>query len=376
VAIYRLEAKVISRSQGRSAVASAAYRAAVPITDERTGQSFDYSRKRGVLHAEIVAPEGTPEWMHDRSQLWNAVEKVERRKDSQLARDLVLALPHELTHAQRVELVKSFVRSEFVDEGMIADIAVHAPDRGGDGRNHHAHVMLTMRALTGEGFGPKVRAWNDTERLEGWREHWADEVNRRLERYGFDARVDHRSLAEQGVDREPEPKQGPIATEIERQGRPSRAGDERRAVQERNDERAKVSAELATVTAEIASLQQERALGSGQTADESPATNGEETAERARGKRGIGPMRGGMVAQQMDALKRFRENSAALEARRRAQPETSQTGDLKQHQGIQTLQETSSASTTDPKTANEERVQRVLGQIAKDPSRDGGENSR
>jgi ATP-dependent exoDNAse (exonuclease V) alpha subunit len=278
MATYRFEAKIIGRSHGRSATASAAYRSAEKLEDERTGASFDYTRKRGVLHSEIVAPEGTPEWMRDRAELWNAVEKVEKRKDAQLAREVVLSLPHELTHAQRVELVQEFVRSEFVDHGMVADVTIHAPDREGDRRNHHAHVMLTMRELTGEGFGPKVRAWNSTEQLEEWREDWAVAVNRHLEQHGHAARVDHRSLADQGIDREPEPKQGPIATEMERAGRPSHAGDDRRAAQARNDERASIEAELVSISAEIVDLEQERAKRAGQGGMENQST--EEAARR------------------------------------------------------------------------------------------------
>jgi hypothetical protein len=118
--------------------------------------------------------------------------------------------------------------------------------------------MLTMRELTGEGFGPKVRAWNSTERLEQWREDWGQAVNRDLERHGHEARVDHRSLADQGIDREPEPKQGPIATEMERAGRPSHAGDDRRAAQARNEERAAIEAELPALTAQLIDLEQER----------------------------------------------------------------------------------------------------------------------
>jgi MobA/MobL family len=259
VATYRLEAKVIGRSQGRNATASAAYRAAERIEDERTGAVFDYTRKRGVVHAEILAPAGTPDWMQDRAQLWNVVERVEKRPDSQLARDVLLSLPHELTHAQRVALVREFVAAEFVSQGMIADIAIHAPDRRGDQRNHHAHVMLTMRHLSGDGFGKKNRDWNKDEQLNQWRADWSQAVNRDLERHGHEARVTHRSLKDQGVDREPEPKQGPIATEMERAGRPSHAGDDRRAAQARNEECAALAAELGAVTAQIIDLDQERA---------------------------------------------------------------------------------------------------------------------
>ena len=264
MAIYRFEAKVIARSQGRSATASAAYRAGESIDDERTGIVFDYTRKRGVLYADILAPPNTPDWMRDRAQLWNAVEKVERRKDAQVARDLLLSLPHELTPEQRRDLVRDFVASEFVAQGMIADIAIHAPDRKGDDRNYHAHILLTMRELVPNGFGNKVREWNATEQLEAWREHWADAVNGYLEKHGHTARVDHRSLADQGIDREPEPKQGPVATEMEREDRPSHAGDDRRAAKARNEARAALMAEWESTTAEIFDLEQERAKQAGQ----------------------------------------------------------------------------------------------------------------
>lgn len=258
MAIYRFEAKVIARSHGRSATASAAYRAGESIDDERTGAVFDYTRKRGVLFSEILVPPDTPDWMQDRAQLWNAVERVEKRKDAQLARDLLLSLPHELTHEQRRDLVHEFVLTEFVSQGMIADVAIHAPDRQADERNHHAHILLTMRELIADGFGKKVREWNATEQLEAWRAHWANAVNDHLERNGHDARVDHRSLADQGIDREPEPKQGPIATEMERDDRDSHAGDDRRAAKARNEDRAALVVELKAVAAEIVGLEQER----------------------------------------------------------------------------------------------------------------------
>jgi hypothetical protein len=199
---------------------------------------------------------------------------------------------------------------------MIADIAIHAPDRRGDDRNHHAHVMLTMRSLTADGFGPKVRAWNDTELLEEWREHWADTVNHHLEQHGLEARVDHRSLADQGIDREPEPKQGPLATKMEREGRTSHAGDDRRAVQDRNAQRAEIATELEAVTAEIIDLDKERS----KRAEQAPAIEhlDPDEAEREQGDHKIdfaflATTSGGMVAQQMEALHRFKRNSQALD---------------------------------------------------------------
>ncbi|MBI1273328.1 MAG: hypothetical protein GC131_04500 [Alphaproteobacteria bacterium] len=252
MAIYRFEAKPVKRSEGRNALACAAYRAAERLADERTGQVFDYDRRSGVVHTEICAPENAPAWATDRQSLWQAVEAAEKRKDAQLAREVLLALPHELTDAERVALVHDFAETQFVSKGMVADISLHAPDREGDNRNHHAHILLTMRELGPDGFGAKQRDWNDTGLLQGWREAWESHVNEALERGGHEARVDHRSLEAQGIDREPEPKVGPVATEIEREGRASRAGDERRAVQERNAERERLreSAEIIDIELE------------------------------------------------------------------------------------------------------------------------------
>ncbi len=230
VAIYRLSADVVKRSAGRTVTAAAAYRAGELIEDARTGLAFDYSCRRGVEHTAILAPDGAPAWMRDRAALWNAVETGERRKDAQLARHVVLALPHELTPPRRVELVHGFIAAAFVRAGMVADIAIHAPDRHGDDRNHHAHVLLTMRAVECDGFGAKVRAWNETGLLEQWRAQWAEHVNRALEQAGETARVNHRSLAARGVDRVPQPKLGPAVQAMEARGSATDKGDELREV--------------------------------------------------------------------------------------------------------------------------------------------------
>lgn len=238
MAQYRFSSQVIGRATGRSAVAAAAYRAGQSLTDERTGLAHDFSRKRGVAHSEIMAPDNAPDWMRDRARLWNAVELAEKRKDAQLSREVQLSLPHELTDAQRLELVRGFVNSQFVARGMIADVAIHHPDRDSDERNHHAHIMLTMRALTVEGFGGKAREWNDKELLQSWREEWASQQNRILEREGHAARVDHRSLEAQGFDREPQAHLGPSAHGMEQRGERSRIGDENRAKDAANQNRA------------------------------------------------------------------------------------------------------------------------------------------
>jgi len=152
MAIYHLSAKTISRAAGRSATGAAAYRSGDRIADERTGLAFDYRKKRGIDHSEIMAPANAPEWAHDRAKLWNAVEHSEKRKDSQVAREVEVALPTELNLDQQRDLVRSFVRSQFVDAGMVADIAIHHAR----GANPHAHILLTMREIGLEGFARKT----------------------------------------------------------------------------------------------------------------------------------------------------------------------------------------------------------------------------
>ena len=265
MAFYHLSAKVIGRSSGRSSVAAAAYRSGSRLRDDRTGQDHDYTRKGGVEHSEIVAPTNAPAWMLDRAALWNAVERIEKRRDAQLAREIELGLPREVAVERRAGVVREFVEAQFVSQGMIADFAIHNGRARDGGEQPHAHVMLTTRELMGEGFGKKEREWNGTDKLEGWRERWAEHVNQELARDGHQVRVDHRRLDVQraeaerdarqardagkehdaakhdtraaNLDREPEPKLGPIESQMEKLGHASRRGDERRAVEARNAER-------------------------------------------------------------------------------------------------------------------------------------------
>lgn len=259
MAQFRLSAAIVSRSAGKSVVAAAAYRAAQKLLDERTGDIKDYTRRGGVLHTEILTPENAPQWMLDRQRLWNEVERREdqstRPNQAQLARDIELSLPFELTHKQRVELVREFVKTEFVDRGMVADIAIHAPPKRGDGANHHAHILLTMRDVEDGGFGAKNRAWNRKADIELWRERWADCQNRALEKYGFEARVDHRSLEDQGIDREPTTHLGPGAQALEDRGIATDRGDQNRERLAANDNREKLKAELADIDRQIAALE-------------------------------------------------------------------------------------------------------------------------
>ena len=218
MAIYHLHVKVIGRKSGSSAVASAAYRSASRLRDERLGRSHEFSAKRGVVHSEVMLPENAPAAWQDRERLWNDVEAFEIRKDAQLAREVEFALPREMTQTQGIELARDFVRGEFVDRGMIADLNVHW-DMAEDGMpKPHAHVMLTMRAVDENGFGQKVRDWNRTEMVERWRERWAEIANERLAELDIDARIDHRSLEAQGIALEPQSQIGAPAKRIEDRG--------------------------------------------------------------------------------------------------------------------------------------------------------------
>ena len=242
MAIYHFSAKVISRAVGSSAVAAAAYRSADRLHDERLGRSHDFSNKAGVVHSEVLLPDGALEEWRDREKLWNDVEAAEIRKDAQLAREIEFAIPREMTEAQGIELARDFVRTEFVERGMVADLNVHW-DIGADGlARPHAHIMLTMREIRigedGEaGFGAKARDWNRTELLTHWREAWADHVNERLAALDIDARIDHRTLEALGIALEPQHKIGPAASRMVEQGIEVDRAEEHLDIARRNGEK-------------------------------------------------------------------------------------------------------------------------------------------
>ena len=237
MAIFHFSVKVIGRSSGRSAVAAAAYRSGERLHDNRIDRDHDFTNKAGVLYSEVMLPEGAPAEFSDREALWNAVEAAEKRKDAQLAREVEYALPRELSKKENIKLAREFVKAEFVEKGMIADLNVHW-DIGEDGKaKPHAHVMLTMREVTKDGFGPKVRDWNRTALIEQWRESWADHVNRALATRDIDARIDHRSLEAQGIALEPQDKIGPAASRIGGRGLEAERIEEHRAIAQRNGER-------------------------------------------------------------------------------------------------------------------------------------------
>lgn len=234
MASYHLSVKTIKRSAGRSATAAAAYRSGGVIACAREGRVHDYSAKRGIEACFILAPEGAPDWVRDRAALWNAAEARETRKNSVTAREWELALPAELGAEDRAGLVRDFGQALVARYGIAVDVALHAPHREGDQRNHHAHVLTTTRAIGAEGFGDKTRVLDAAKtggvEIEAMRGLWAEMQNRALERAGEAARVDHRSLeaqrdaaeargdafAAEALDRAPEIKLGPAANAMER----------------------------------------------------------------------------------------------------------------------------------------------------------------
>ena len=244
MAVYRCEVKTLKRASGRSAVAAAAYRAAERLRDEQAndgqGKAHDYRRRGpGVAYAEILTPSGAPEWATHRGRLWNEAERAENRRNSVTAREVLISLPHELDDQQRAELVRGFA-SRLVDRyGVAVDMAIHRPDRKGDNRNHHAHLMMTTRRMNREGFTEKTRELDDMkkrgpEEVEAIREIWEREQNQALQRANQAERVTRKSLAEQGIEREPQPKLGEAATALMRQGQPTRLGDRWKEIADRN----------------------------------------------------------------------------------------------------------------------------------------------
>lgn len=234
MASYHLSVKTVKRSAGRSATAAAAYRSASVIACEREGREHDYTAKRGVEACFILTPDDAPKWAQDRAALWNAAEARETRSNSVTAREWELALPSEISDAARIEIAQAFAQALVERYGVAADVAIHAPHREGDQRNHHAHILTTTRVLSAEGLTDKTRildaASTGGPEIEAMRGVWAELQNHALELAGQKERVDHRSLEAQReealslgdvlkaeeLDREPELKLGPAANAIER----------------------------------------------------------------------------------------------------------------------------------------------------------------
>lgn len=230
MAIYHCSMKIGSRSQGKSAVASNAYREGKKITDERTGLVHDYSKKSDVIESLTITPSNAPESFSDSARLWNEVEKIEKRKDAQLFREVEVSLPRELSHKQNKALTLEFVKQNFVEKGMCATVSFHESKS----ENPHAHIMLTTRTVDKNGFGNKDRSWNARDLVENWRKSWADITNKHLKNNKIEQTIDHRSFERQGIDKKPTIHLGHVAHEMEKRGVKSERGDLNREVERSN----------------------------------------------------------------------------------------------------------------------------------------------
>jgi len=258
MAIYHLSIKIISRGKGKSAVAASAYRSGEKIKNEYDGIVHDFTRKGGIAHTEILLPQNAPQEFSNRSVLWNSVEKIEKSKNSQLAREIEIALPKELDREKQIELVREYVKENFVKVGMCADIALHDKNDG----NPHAHILLTMRPLNEDTTwgakskkeyildenGEKVKLkngnyktrkintvdWNEQDRAEHWRKAWADITNKYLEENSIQEKVDHRSYQRQGIEQIPTIHLGVSATQMEKKGIATDRGNINREIKHQN----------------------------------------------------------------------------------------------------------------------------------------------
>ena len=258
IAIYHCSIKIVSRGKGKSAVAAAAYRSGEKLTNEWDGLTHDYTKKGGVVHSEILLPAHAPPAFSDRSTLWNSVELSEKSNNAQLAREVEIALPVELSREEQTRLVREYCSSQFVSKGMIADFNLH--DTGGG--NPHAHILLTMRPLDEKGAwlpkskkeyvldenGEKIRLpsgryktrkvdlvdWNNRENAEVWRRAWADLANDFLAQNNRPERIDHRSYERQGIDQLPTVHVGVSATQMEKKGIVTERGELNRNIKAAN----------------------------------------------------------------------------------------------------------------------------------------------
>lgn len=281
MAIYSLHTKIISRSSGRSSIGASAYRSGEKLSNERDGLIHDYTKRKDVIHKEIIAPDNAPGWANDREKLWNEVEKIEKSKDSQLAREVMVALPKELDHQQQIELVREYSKNNFVKDGMVVDFAIHDKGEG----NPHAHIMLTMRPFEKDGsWGTRQKKeyildkdgnkqydskkktykcrtiksteWDSKETLEKWRENWANVSNKHLEKAGYKERIDHRSYEEQGIEKVPSKHMGVKAAAMENRGIETERGNINREIDRQNEQLKEISKKIEEYKKELLEIQE------------------------------------------------------------------------------------------------------------------------
>ncbi|MQU14751.1 hypothetical protein GHO32_25925 [Pseudomonas sp. FSL R10-2189] len=300
------------------------------MVDERTGLVHDYTRKGGVVSAEIIAPDGGSA---ERGALWNAAELAENRKDSRTAREWIVALPAELDAGQRRELAVSFGAELARRYGVAVDVAIHEPDREGDNRNHHAHILTTTRRVSRGAAGELVMGDKSSieladkkrrelglgpaaDEVKAIRQLWEQTANRALERAGSTERIDARSLKDQGIDREATTHLGPVASEMERRGRISDRGDGNRQVMANNEQRQGLTAQIIDLKTERERRAKARQVEALPAADLVKAWDGRK-AELYMGYRQRAERLESRVDQQIQAISTKRRNAEANHAKKR-----------------------------------------------------------
>jgi ATP-dependent exoDNAse (exonuclease V) alpha subunit len=230
-----------SAVSSRSVVACAAYRSAEKIKDERAETTHDFTQKKNVLHSEIITPKGAPDWMSEREELWNAVEAGEKRKDAQLAKEIVLTLPRNLDHQQHRDVVRDFIQHNLTSRGLVADYAIHSPKASDGEQNPHAHILFTLRPVEGDGFGKKLTGYHGLdgrETLQEMRFSYEAILNQASTQADSEIRFDLRNLKDRGIDRAPQPKIGPKVAALEKRGYRTEWGKEVQRVKHQNHARA------------------------------------------------------------------------------------------------------------------------------------------
>ena len=250
MALYHFHVGQVKRSAGQSVIESAAYRAGERLYSERYGEHSDYTRKGGVVYTEILLPPHAPHEYADRQTLWNAVEAAERGKNAQLAYSFDIALQNEFTLDENIALARQFLLDNFVSRGMIADFAVHHPDKAGGIENPHFHVLCPIRPLDPDGtWGAKQRRvyrengkfdavpttdWGKPETLEEWRKAWAELCNTKFKDKWLECRIDHRSYERQGIDQAPTVHEGVAVRQMEAKGIATDKGERNRWIRSAN----------------------------------------------------------------------------------------------------------------------------------------------
>lgn len=273
---------IVTRSKGHSMIAKAAYNARDKLQDEYYGKTHDYSKKTDLVFSKIFLPEHVPKEFSNREYLWNSVEKIEKSKNSQLARNLLFELPRELNEQDRIKLISEFIEENFTSKGMIADCSIHNPMASDHEEQPHAHILLTLREMDSEGkWKPKCRKeyildengekiklksgnyksrkvnlndWNEPDKAKEWRENFSKKTNEYLARNNIDKRIDPRTFEEQGREELPQIHLGTSSYQMEKKGIQTERGNQNRKIIALNLEFRKLKEELSKLTFWIGSL--------------------------------------------------------------------------------------------------------------------------